>query len=108
MSGRWHRLLHRAASARLAVLLVAALALACGGTAPAARGAASGSVPAAPAAGGKPTTVAELAGYQGADRQQVLEEGARREGKLTWYTSLTGPIIDRLLAGYQQKYPYVE
>ena len=38
----------------------------------------------------------------------VLEAGARQEGQLTWYTSLTGPIIDRLLAGYKQKYPFVE
>ena len=27
-------------------------------------------------------TVAEIAGYEGADRQQVLEEGARREGSI--------------------------
>lgn len=55
----------------------------------------------------KPTTPTELAVYQGADRQQLLEEGARREAKLTWYTSLAGPIVERLIAGYKQKYPFV-
>jgi iron(III) transport system substrate-binding protein len=75
----------------------------------------SGAAPGAPAAtpagnaagAGKPTTLAQLAVYQGSDRQQVLEEGAKQEGKLTWYTSLAGPIIDRLFDGYKAKYPYV-
>jgi iron(III) transport system substrate-binding protein len=78
----------------LGALLVATLALACGPSA------------AAPAAPG--SAPAQLAAYQGSDRQQVLEAGARQEGQLTWYTSLTGPIIDRLLAGFKQQYPYVE
>jgi iron(III) transport system substrate-binding protein len=90
----------------LAALLVAALTLACspGATAPA-PAAPSG---AAPAASARPTTPAQLAAYQGSDRQQLLEAGARQEGQLTWYTSLAGPIVDRLLAGYKQKYPFVE
>ena len=93
----------------LGVLLVATLALACGpGAAPPASAPAqpAGSAPAA--ASGKPSTITELAAYQGGDRQQLLQAGARQESKLTWYTSLTGPIIDRLLAGYKQKYPFVE
>ncbi|HEY7062886.1 MAG TPA: extracellular solute-binding protein [Chloroflexota bacterium] len=97
----------RALGSPLLALLCAALALACGPTAapPAAAPAASGG--ARPAAG-KPASVADLAAYQAADRQQVLEAGARQEGKLTWYTSLSGPIIDRLLAAYRDKYPAVE
>ncbi len=64
--------------------------------------------PAAPAkVAAKPTTASELAVYQGADRQQVLEEGARKESTMTWYTSLAGPIVDRLLDGYKQRYPFM-
>ena len=39
---------------------------------------------------GKPATVADLAAYNKPDREQVLYEGAKKEGKLMWYTSLTG------------------
>ncbi len=35
----------------------------------------------------RPTTVAEIALYKGADRQQILEEGAKKEGKLIFYTT---------------------
>lgn len=35
-----------------------------------------------------PTTLAELAKYTGADRERILYEGAKKEGKLVWYTSL--------------------
>ena len=34
----------------------------------------------------KPATIAELASYLGADREQVLYAGAKLEGKSTWYT----------------------
>jgi iron(III) transport system substrate-binding protein len=36
----------------------------------------------------KPRTLADLAKYKGADRERVLYEGAKKEGKLVWYTSL--------------------
>lgn len=62
--------------------------------------------PTAPAA--KPTTVAELATYRGPDRQAVLEEGARREGQLLWYTSMAGDIIPLLVDGFRRKYPFVQ
>ncbi len=35
----------------------------------------------------RPVTVAELPLYNGADRQQILEEGAKKEGTLLLYTS---------------------
>jgi iron(III) transport system substrate-binding protein len=57
---------------------------------------------------GPPTALPELAVYQGADRQQLIEAGARKEGKLTWYTSLAGDIIDRLLGGFKEKYPFIQ
>jgi len=61
---------------------------------------------AAPAAA---LTQAEIAFYQGADRQQILEEGARREGGVTFYTAM---IVDQatrpLIEAFQRKYPYVK
>jgi iron(III) transport system substrate-binding protein len=34
-------------------------------------------------------SVAALANYRGADREEMLKAGAKKEGKLIWYTSLT-------------------
>lgn len=36
---------------------------------------------------GKPASLAELAAYTGADREQILLAGAKAEGKAVWYTS---------------------
>ncbi len=36
----------------------------------------------------KPSTLAELVKYRGADREKILYEGAKREGSFVWYTSL--------------------
>jgi len=60
-------------------------------------------------AAARPTmTMAELAFYSGADRQQLLEEGARREGKLTFYTSgAFDSIVSPILAAFKKKYPFV-
>src|SRR5262249_40643070 len=38
----------------------------------------------------KPMTIAELVTYNGADRENILYNGAKTEGKITWYTSLAG------------------
>ncbi|MFC1817188.1 ABC transporter substrate-binding protein [Thermodesulfobacteriota bacterium] len=57
----------------------------------------------------KPMTVAELALYKGADRQQILEEGAKKEGKLTLYTvSILAQSIRPIVAAFQNKYPYIK
>ena len=37
----------------------------------------------------KPATLADLAKYTGPDRGRLLYDGAKKEGKLVWYTSLT-------------------
>ncbi|MFC1816170.1 ABC transporter substrate-binding protein [Thermodesulfobacteriota bacterium] len=57
----------------------------------------------------KPETVAELALYKGADRQQILEEGAKKEGKLILYTSqvLKGSLRT-LVNAFQKRYPYIK
>jgi iron(III) transport system substrate-binding protein len=75
-----------------------ALVLGCAPVAPAAQ----------PSASVKPATAVELATYRGADRQQLLEAGARREGQVLWYTSMAGDIIPFLTDGFARKYPFVK
>lgn len=53
----------------------------------------------------KPSTLAELAKYKEADRERILYEGAKKEGKLVWYTSLV-PHKD-IAKVFQAKYPGV-
>lgn len=53
----------------------------------------------------KPTSVAELAAYRGPDREEILKAGAKKEGKLLWYTTL---IAYKEIAGvFEAKYPGV-
>jgi iron(III) transport system substrate-binding protein len=63
-------------------------------------------VAALPAPAAAPQTVSEIANYAGTDRQQLLEEGARREGALMLYA--TGTQIQPLLDRFSQKYPYIK
>ncbi|MFC1815152.1 ABC transporter substrate-binding protein [Thermodesulfobacteriota bacterium] len=57
----------------------------------------------------RPTTVAELAFYQGADRQQILEEGARKEGKLFLRTvHIVNQVVRPIVNGFQKRYPYIK
>jgi iron(III) transport system substrate-binding protein len=59
------------------------------------------------AAQAMPTSVAELALYQGADREKILLEGAKKEGQVTFYTSNTwveGPVSRE----FEKKYPFVK
>ncbi len=59
----------------------------------------------ASAQGSKPSTLAELAKYSGPDRERILYEGAKKEGKLLWYTSL---VPNKHIAKvFQAKYPGV-
>jgi len=50
------------------------------------------------------TSVADLAGYTGADREQRLVDGAKKEGPLTIYTSAQTDDMGALVAGFQKKY----
>ncbi|MFC1815014.1 ABC transporter substrate-binding protein [Thermodesulfobacteriota bacterium] len=55
------------------------------------------------------TTVAEIALYQGADRQQILEEGAKKEGKIIIYTDhILNQNIRPLVSAFQKKYPHIK
>lgn len=52
--------------------------------------------------------IAELAHYTGADRQEMLEKGAREEGKLTIFSSTGDPAISEMVAAFEKKYPYID
>ncbi|MBI2538960.1 MAG: extracellular solute-binding protein [Deltaproteobacteria bacterium] len=60
------------------------------------------------AEGGQPASLQELAAYTGADREQLLAAGAKREGRVTWYTSLAGGSYKELAAAFEKKYPGVK
>jgi len=49
-------------------------------------------------------TIASLALYEGADREQRLIQGARQEGTLTLYSSLTVEDQTELAAAFEKKY----
>jgi len=51
-------------------------------------------------------SIAELANYRGADREEILKAGAKKEGKMVWYTSLTA---HRDIANiFEAKYPGIK
>lgn len=45
--------------------------------------------------------------YSGADRDTYLADCAKKEGSLTWYTSLAGEVIDNMISAFNDKYPDV-
>jgi iron(III) transport system substrate-binding protein len=53
---------------------------------------------------GPRANIAELAGYAGADREQRLVEGARKEGPLSIYTSAQTDDIGAVIAGFEKRY----
>jgi iron(III) transport system substrate-binding protein len=52
----------------------------------------------------KPATLAELAVYRGSDREQLLVAGAKKEGKIVWYTALAGGSYKDLARAFETKY----
>jgi iron(III) transport system substrate-binding protein len=104
----------RTSASGLVVRIVAVAALlvaACG--APSAGPPAASTSGGQPAPGGDaaqqarpPSTVAEIALYQGADREQILIAGAQQEGKLVYYNSLTW--MEQLSREFEKKYPFVQ
>jgi iron(III) transport system substrate-binding protein len=54
----------------------------------------------------KPRTLDELVAYSGADRHQILVDGAKAEGKVVWYTSLSG-VYRELVDAFKRRYPDV-
>lgn len=63
---------------------------------------------AATAQSAKPVSLEQLAAYNKPDREKVLYEGAKAEGKITWYTSLAGASYKQLAAAFEAKYPGVK
>ena len=55
----------------------------------------------------KPASPADLASYTGADRERLLYEGAKREGKLVWYTTLAAEQNKQIANAFEKKYPGV-
>src|SRR4029079_15055898 len=74
--------------------------------APAAPAAASPAAASAAQPAKKPTTLDEITTYMAADREQVLLEGALKEGTVNWYTSHTQ--YDELAKAFEAKYPGVK
>src|SRR5918992_429736 len=53
-----------------------------------------------------PMSAAQIALYQGADREKILIEGAKREGQFTLYTSHTW--FKTFVKEFEKKYPFVK
>jgi len=53
-------------------------------------------------------SLTQLAAHNKSDREKVLYEGAKAEGKITWYTSLAGESYKQLAAAFETKYPSVK
>lgn len=51
-------------------------------------------------------SLAELANYRGLDREELLKNGAKKEGKLVWYTSLTAHR--EIASVFEAKYPGIK
>ncbi|MFC1816008.1 ABC transporter substrate-binding protein [Thermodesulfobacteriota bacterium] len=57
----------------------------------------------------KPSTVAELALYKASNRQQILVEGARKEGTLNFYTSgILTQAVRPVVNAFTKKYPFIK
>ena len=74
---------------------------------PLAQAAQNSATPTAAAVARPPATVEELAMYAGADRQQLLETGAAKEGQLMFYTSLLDAARGPLVEAFSKKYPSI-
>jgi len=53
-----------------------------------------------------PMTVSQLALYQGADREKILIEGAKKQGQLTFYNSHTW--FRTFVKDFEKKYPFIK
>lgn len=57
-------------------------------------------------AAAKPGTIPELALYQGADREEILVAGGKKEREVTLYTSHTW--FNTLARAFEKKYPFIK
>jgi len=56
----------------------------------------------------KPSSAADLASYTGSDRERLLVEGAKREGKVVWYTTLAAEQNKQIASAFETKYQGVK
>lgn len=55
------------------------------------------------------SVIDKIAVYKGADREKILLDGAKKEGALTFYTTLTiNQAVRPLVAGFEKKYPFIK
>jgi len=54
------------------------------------------------------TGIEQLANYKGKNREQVLIDGARKEGLLYVYTSMNAKDSQPVVDGFQKKYPFIK
>src|SRR6185436_4151463 len=54
-------------------------------------------------------TVDEIALYNKPDRQKMLVEGAKKEGKVSWYTSLiVDQVVRPIKEAFEKEYPFLQ
>lgn len=54
-------------------------------------------------------TVAQIALLKGPDRQKALIEGAKKEGKVVWYTTLiVNQLVRPVKAAFEKQYPFLK
>ena len=53
-------------------------------------------------------TADDIALYRGKDRQAKLEEGAKREGEIAWYTTLSAEDSAKVQQLFEKRYPFVK
>lgn len=58
--------------------------------------------------GGGSAKAPSILTVSGSDRQQQLEDAARTEGSLNWYTSLAGDSYQNISKAFTAKYPYIK
>ena len=49
-----------------------------------------------------------LRSLSGVQRKAFLEEGARKEGEVSWYTSMSLTDFPKIVGAFEKNYPYVK
>jgi iron(III) transport system substrate-binding protein len=55
-----------------------------------------------------PASGEQIAMYRGSDRQARLEDGAKREGEVVWYTSFQTDDANQFIQLFERRYPFVK
>src|SRR5919106_4101418 len=53
-------------------------------------------------------SAADIALYKSKDRQSKIEEGAKKEGEIVWYTSLAVEDSSQVVQLFEKRYPFVK